>query len=695
MIEKIVKSIIATAFLFLILFRCSIQKPEAPQFQVPVNLVLIDTTYSIEELSSESDNLSINESSVLEIGYRGEIDTIKVEDELSLDSQYFHSQYEIGDLELIINKSYRDSSLNFTNLLPGIDQYHNTSQVIAPFSFSYIQSDSIRLEDVRYATISSGTAVVTIENYLPVPINPPLIAEIYNKNQELIRRIEFTETIPANNGKVAKTVDLANTRFSSPLYLFLSGQSSGSGGNYVNINIQEDYVVIDIFVETITASEVTAQMDPVLITSNKEINLTDKINIQEAEIFSGNLDLHLKNDIPLGVNGTITFEDIFDQTGASLKLDVSLGVANPSSEWKKTIQLNGYIIKPLLVAGGQLQTTKVNVKIQTEDTGSEVVKVKSNDSIVMEVSLTDIKFLYVTGMLERTELAIPPYSTEVDLPEGVDNLQFNKARLNLDIYNRINFPVEVDVNLKGISKSNQVVNLSIQEILPPRGFNAEAILKIQLNESNSNILPFINNLPTKIEITGNSVVGGDNNIFTIHRDDYVRAIYDISAPLQMIFEDKIIKLDTTELSILPENYEDDVDGNSVEASIMDHLVSATMKVAVANHLPLGMKIQLVISEDLATLFSNPDLLIGPIEIPAGVTDGNGDVIAENTKSNDISLSDADLNIFKNNTATPKTIYIGTEIYLDGSDGKLVSVYNSDYLMLNATINLTVDVNTDE
>ena len=285
--------------------------------------MLTDTTYTIEELSANSDNLSINDADVLEFHYAGSMDTVKVNDHLKINPQNYFSKIELGELEIQINRSYRDSSLNFMYLLPGIEYYHGTSQIVDPFSFSYIETDPVELTDIEYAKISSGTAVVTVENYLPVPLGPPVTAEIFDGAFNLIQQVNFSESIPANGGTAQQVVDLSGTTVSSPLYIKLSGQSPGSSGNSVFIDMN-DYVVIDIFMETLQASEARAKIEPIILSSDKQVELTNEMSITEAQIHSGSVELKLQNYAPIGASGTIIFEDIFDATGSTLKIDLSL-----------------------------------------------------------------------------------------------------------------------------------------------------------------------------------------------------------------------------------------------------------------------------------------------------------------------------------------------------------------------------------
>ena len=683
---------------FIILsYNCSIDAPKAPRYDVSLQLVLIDTTYTIEELSDESDNLSLNDDNMLEFNLNGTIDTVKVQDQLNIDSQNYYSKMEMGEFEIKLNKAYRDSSLEFVQLLPGIENFQGSLTAIEPFELPTVSSNSIILGKLEYAKIKSGTAVITIENHLPVPLGPPLTVRIYDKVNGFINEVEFSEIIPADTGKALKTIDLSNTTINNPIYFEIWGQSGGSGVEQVLVDTTA-YVVLEIFVESITVSEADAQMGSYDISDSIEVDLTNEMSITEAKFISGMLTIQLKNYLPLGAGGAIVFEDIYKDDGTNLKLNVSLSSnQDTNNELHEEINLSGYIIKPEAVDVGQMQKMKVRIAAKTDSTGSRTVELKTNDYLTMDISLENIMFEYVTGIFDRTELELKPGTTNVNLPDGFENIQLSKAKLKLDIFNRINFPIEVALQLKGNSNSGNEVTLSIYDTLTARGNNKEAHSEILLDETNSEIVGFMNNLPNSVEVAGKAYIGDGINPITIYRDDYIRAQYDITTPMQMIIEEKVINIDTTEIFIVPENYngDEEIEGNTIDASVADQLISGLIIVTVTNHLSLGMKINLLISDELSTLYSNPKVEIGPIEIPAGELNSIGDVITEKTKENEVELTSEDFDIFKNDTAELKTVYIGTKIHLLGSDGKTVSIYKNDYLKLTASTLLKINIDFDD
>ncbi|MBD3291137.1 hypothetical protein GF337_20185 [candidate division KSB1 bacterium] len=665
---------------------CQISSPEAPGFRIPLKLVLIDSTYTLRDLSKETDQLIIPENGKPEFVIEGAADTFRVQDQLSVDGESYNRRVEMEDY-LTINTTMRDSSLRFWDMIPGIEQFSGTYQPIPSFSLHRMRTNSFTVGKINYIVISSGTAEIKVENHLPLTIdsiNVRMIDEVFGYIDEL----QFDAPITPGSSRMAQ-IDLAGKSVSSELYLEISAVSPGSGGETVYIS-EKHYIDASMNVRDLKFSEAEAYVESVKYEEDVEIILANNMHIEEARFLSGKAYFNLANHTGMEANISMLFPDIFRENGKPLQLDYTLTI---KQKLNTSIDLKNLFFKPPVDYSVSGQKLRVHFLVSTFDYGKEIIHLTDQDWAEVAIDLEDIKFASIAGILNREEINI---NSNISFPELADNfseIRLKNARLDLQFHNRINFPIETDFALTGIAKSGSRVSLMVQHRIPPGKPDREMKSMVSLSEANSNILNFLSNLPQRIEVSGKAYLGDGVTNGSIEHNDFVNINHELTIPLQVSFAENVINLDTTEIIIEPENYGGDVesDGDVLDAKIMDRFYSGEMEFMVQNHFPVGVDVEMLISRNPGQLFSNPQLKIGPVIMPAGKTDNNGQVIEAAEKINQINLSAEDLDIFKNSSNVLKRLYLCTRIHLHGTNGKMVSVNANDYLAISAVSEFRVEV----
>lgn len=664
-------------FLGLYFTTCQISTPEAPVFQVPLKLVLIDTTYTLTDLSEDTKHIVVNGNNTPEFIVIGDPDTFSVKDQLAADTESFYKQIEMEDY-LTINTTMRDSSIRFWDMIPGIDQFEGTYQSIPPFSINQMRTNSFTVGKINYIKISSGVAEIKIENYLPISIdsiNVRLIDEVYG----FIEELHFDRPLTPGSCGTA-SIDLAGMSVSSQLFLEISALSPGSGNDKVHISNTSN-IVASMIVRDLQLIEAEAYVSSVNYEDDVELTIIDDMHISEARFFSGIANMVLTNHTGMEANISMQFPDIFRADGNPLTLDFVLTI---KQKLQTSINLKDFIFKPPVDETMSGQKLRVHFWVTTFDYGKEIVRLTRQDWAEVDISLEDMKFAFLSGILNRKEMTIDSEISFTALSDNFDEIQFSKARLDLNFYNQINFPIYTEFEMISISKTGNRVTLPVQQRIEPGTSANHTKTTVTLTQYNSDILNFLSNLPQKIDLQGNAFIGDGTTVGSVDYRDLVQVDYELTTPLQAVFSENIISLDTTEIIIEPEDYDGEIetDAEVLDGGLMKRILSGEMEFTVHNHFPVGVDVEIRIGDNLNQFIQNPRLKIGPVEMPAGKIDNNGQVNEASTKVNQVKLSADDVTIFKNDTDHLKKVFIYTQLRLHGTDGKMVSVSADDFVTIS-------------
>jgi hypothetical protein len=95
---------------------------------------------------------------------------------------------------------------------------------------------------------------------------------------------------------------------------------------------------------------------------------------------------------------------------------------------------------------------------------------------------------------------------------------------------------------------------------------------------------------------------------------------------------------------------------------------------------MGASVEILFGPDSTTLYTDPQLTIGPLTVGAGIV-GAGSTVTDTTVSeNIIALDSLDIKILENDT-----LYIGQLITLEDTDGQPIKIIGTDYIRSYATI----------
>jgi len=261
-------------------------------------------------------------------------------------------------------------------------------------------------------------------------------------------------------------------------------------------------------------------------------------------------------------------------------------------------------------------------------------------------------------------IEMPTMTEQIDLPRGMEDIRLTDAVAILTVYSEVDIPTEVDIYMEGNAGQYLNIMASLNGGSPQNPGHTEIII--------SDLTGLTDPLPEEIVVSGVAQAGDGVSSGTIYSDSKVWGEVEISSPLKFALGFTEIDGDVNSTEI----EQDDID------EISDRLNEGTIYATVTNHLPFGCDVELFFAGDSASLYTNPQLTIGPITINGGSVDALGFVSEATISEVTINLSETDLDIIEN-----PILYVGERITLPGTDGQVVTIINTNYLNIEAIIEL--------
>jgi len=656
-----------------LLVGCSVKKPESPTWDINVILPLINKTYKMPKIAGDEDYLSII-GDILFFSLRDTLSGFTVDDNLTIDPTAKGYQKELGPVR--ISGAQADTvNIKLTEVNPSLGQFQDSSVSIGPFTFPPLEKKT-RFITFDYVTVDSGYLSIKLINHLPFPLEDMVISIDDSISGTRVGELSFAGIIGPEE-EVIDSLDLTDKTIHPIQILQISGRTPGTNGGSVYIDTLTQMIDLVASTSTLKVSEALAQIPSQTITKNDSIEVESDNLIQEAVIKEGNIHFYLYNELNLSGQATLTLLD-FSREGSPFSYSQHIP---PKGSISDDIPLDGYTFAP--PSSTSPQFIRFRVEVKTEDTGDNKVYVSSSQEINGDVESNQIVLSRFAGVLEPTRIRTEPEELLIDLPQGLKAISLSSVRMDLVVNNGIGFPLQLDsLSLQGYDEEGS----SLEELTIPTGqryIPPQAEKTIQFTRENSNILPFVNSLPRKIETGGSISVGDSIYRGNAESSDSILISYHIFSPLELILQPQTIEGGTTRVEI----------GKDTRDFVKDHLQSGAIISEVINHLPLGASVTYYFDPDSTNLESGAALIIptppDSLELKPGHTDGSG-VVDRAVKSRlSIHLSHQDLQVFQDSL-----LFLRTKIEIPGTQGKPIKVLPGDYLRITARLEVGAKVGKD-
>jgi hypothetical protein len=632
--------------IFLTLLQCSIKKPSSPSWNSTYNLPLLTRTYDTRTLIEKIDDpaLVIDSSGNPGIYIQEDFDTVRVRENLELSPLAETFKDTLGQIP------FTSSDTQTTEIIL-TDIYSGGAGSVPPFSFT-IEVNFPELEDLAQVRIKSGIARLIVENHLGIDLDSFSVVLVDSVSQDTVGILDFESGIPLDNS-VTRDLDLAEKSFSSKL----SGDNQGHTPGGTILSLADKYLRYSVcFPDTVYLRSAVAKIPAIELSKKQEIELPTLNTIQSANIKNGNLYLSIYNGTSLPADLSILFPDL-NSSGVPLSLSRYIGAL---SNTEINVPLDGYDFQPAF------NNLRIEISGQTHSSEENLVSVNSSDSISFYAYSDTFRFSSLSGIIQPTPVEIEPMQLNLSLPQGLSSVSLTGATLDLRINNGVGFPGILDLNLNGEDGQYLYLNGEIQPGSPEN----PVITVLRENDPQT----FLSPVPEQVNLSGQAVCGDGITYGTVTENDFICGELVLSSPFEFI-------LDSTRIEIDP-------DSNSLDEDLRDGLSDkvnrAKIYLNIENHLPLGASVEIFFATDSAGLYTDPELLVGPISVQPAETDSTGLVTSPVTMEYVIELTKEQLEFFQNSP-----FYTGGEITFMGTGGQKVRLLSTDYIRINSRLELEI------
>lgn len=634
--------------LFLTLVQCTIKKPEAPTWDTSLVIPLANKTWLMSELIEklDQDNLLIDSSGNPIFLYETSLDTITIDASFTIPnvSQAMAESLGIINLGPIANTNFVLSLTDrFPSLPPG---------VFPDTSFGIVQTFP-PLGDFSTATIASGSAILTMNNDFGLTLDTIIIIitdDVYNRQ---IASYSIPGGLTDGSSSV-DTIDLSGQTISNQL----STQIHCHALEQLSFTLSGKSMATSFGIpDGLSVSSATAVIPEIIKSFSDVVEISSIHKLQTATLVSGDLLLNIVNSTNLSSTLTITMSDI---KNGSDPLVISQPV-NPTSSVQYVYSLTGYTLEP----ADQVMPQSLSIGVQAliDSSGPAMVTVNAGDNISVTASIRNIELGTVQGVIGATTATFDSIQQTIDVPTGFGEIQLPSTVLTIEVKNAVNIPGNFDVTITG----NQGQSKIISGVISP-GTQGSPVTTLIVD---SNLASFMNPIPETITITGSATFGDGVTSGSIAPNDFLVTSITLSSPLEMIIDSTTFDGEWVSTTI---------DQKDI-TKITDNLKLATIFMTVVNHLPLTVNAEIVMGGDSATLYSNPEVTLGPIIVESGTLNPDGTVSAAVISQSVLQLDSIEIHVLENDT-----LWIGEVITLSTTTGgTAVRLSATDSLSINAYI----------
>jgi len=687
-------------FLFSLLLcaGCSLKTPKAPSWQTQWNIPLVNRSYTVREMVEDEDRVMFDAEGRLGFHVEEEIAAAAIGENFVLDD--FEQTFEVALTDLTIpNMIVGYDHFSFLQLCSEATGKEGQSVVIHPAVFQRVAGVKHADERFRSAVIETGRGRLRLYSRLPVALeNVALQLRDGVSGDILLSAPRVARIDPYDSALVA--LDLNCKRIPENNQWLISGAVVGSAGAAVPIRPDQSLEALTQ-IDEMRVSFLHAKLPSLTLQEQESIELLPGMTLQVEEMAfqRGKVAVTLDNHTPISAEIlSWKIQEIKNGSGDPLQFVVPL---TSHSRSVSRIDLRQFVARLDLPANGAAQFLHLDFDGVTRDSGDQLYVLDQQSKLTARVAFSDLAIDHLSGRLQEQEVVLDTVFRSLSLPERLDDLdhvRFGDARLALDIFNTIQLPLRFEGTLRAWNEQGRSVSFTINEQIQAGG-SGEVRTRLPLfTAQNSPIVQFMDIRPTHLAIAGRAWVGDGMTYGRISASDYLRAQVVLDVPARVSWTAKEVRLDTTQIQIKPAAEEGDLYDQGeivrISADATDRLQSAVIQLRIENHLPLGGVLHLRLADALARLYDRPNVLLGPIQLPAAAMDAAGRASAARHIETSLELNKEDLALFKNAGMDLKPVFIATELSLDGSNGEERQIFSEDYIKVQALLTLEVLVSEE-
>lgn len=628
---------------------CTIRKPEAPQWDTQFVVPMVSHTYAMPELIRKMNQPGVGfdiDSNVV-FSISRPIDTIFLSsDNLTTASLSYSVSKALGKIALtppsLAAVVVPESQLAG---LPGV--YPIT---IGPDSFT-VPASLPAISTFDSAVVDTGKIWIVLTNSLGLNLDTVKVVVTDVVSSSIVSNSAVPGGIP-DGGTDSVLVDLGgrtiSNTFSVSAYCHTAGGTVADGTG-------KQFVVTPRFVGDMVVSSARAELPAISRSVQSSLDLQESDMVTDAAITGGNLTLTISNNTPVRATLTISIPDL-KLNGSAFTLDTTI---NGSASAIINVPLAGYHLHPADVT--LPQSLPISVQADVPSTSPNKVTVDENQNFHLDATISALTFGSVSGTFAGITDTISPIIRTLDVPKGFDSAQLVSAVLTLQIENSIGLAGTLNVNLQGSNSKN----MNLSGPIAARSLATAATTELV----EPNVADFLSPIPSQVTLTGTASFGAGQS-GTIRNGDYITGNIRIDAPIELVLNQTSLETDVSSDSVSQK----DID------KITNHVKRARFVYNITNHLPVGASVNIVISSDSASLYTNPELRFDSISVNAAPVLNSivSDTLSTGVQS--IEVDSAQVQILRH-----PVLYVGNELILHGSNGQTIKLTKNDYVSVQGRI----------
>jgi len=642
----------------------------APVWDIEVTIPFSGKVYRLGELTNDQSEFDENgwaifedsTSSELRFEYKDVIEPQTIAERLRVDrSSRGNYTNEIG-LISIEEPPLENSSIIIEQLSDDFET-GGVYPLIPAFDFSGVE-DSLTFEVFKWVNIQEGTLTMTVTNTFPFDIVnlqiflSSIVERGGQRERDAVGNVSFNQPIQTGDTE-SRDIDLGGQQIYNEILVQIRGEVPFTQGP---VTIAEgNNLRIDIGISETLVTAAKAEVDRQEFNAPHSIPSDEDITVVSAEIKSGMAHLQLTNTTGFRIFVDMIFDNIILADGSS---DSMHFVIDPNSTTSQDILLTGKAFNMPL----NDQQFRVRNYVATENTRitynnpeDQAVEINSSQGVEIEYWTDEMFFSSLEGALVKEEFDLGTQDIDVEIPEGLDNINFERADVKVDLVNDIGISVLLDLRIIS-SNDNQTEILDTTFVFTP----GDRTLEIH------GIDRLIEIIPDRIQSTGSVKVG---------------TFYFPDAGLMMVHEDQGFSGDVllkSDLKFSLEGTNMTTDPISLEEEFDYPLENVSLRVVVENSVPLSGDVKLLMGNDLDAM----DTILTAGLPQAEILNHR---VKEAARSELVfDLTPAQLDIMKT-----LPLYTQQVLVLNSSQGEFVHLYAEDSVSVQASASVRYFINPNE
>jgi hypothetical protein len=633
----------------LTLSQCTVKKPEAPTWETQLTVPLINRTYPMEELIRRADQDGITMvGDTIQYAITYDLDTFRLDqDNLTTSDLTYGFSAQLGTIDLdaptVAPMSAAASSITgLATFVPGN----------VPATAFTLSNDVPTITSFGSVSVHDGHLYAVVTNSLGIVLDTVRVI-LYDVARSYPIDTGFI-TGGLNDGETdSALISLDGKTISNDLRVDIRCHTPG--GSVLSASGKELATAVH-FSDPFSADQAMAQVPALSRTDSQVVSVAESDVIDQAVISEGTLTITIANGTSLPAEVDVTIPEL-NQAGIPLSLTRTVPADGSTPI---TVDLAGYRLEPN--GSTAPQTIAVVASLSSDGSGANQVPVDQSDAIAVDASLSGLTFSSVTGTFANTSSTFDPVIEDIDIPQGFEGIHLSHVVLNLEITNGVSLPGQISVQLNG----NNGRTLTLDDAVSPATLSTATTTVLV----DTTAATFLDPIPSQISASGEAQFGDGVTPGTIRAGDFVTGRVQLIAPMEMIIDETPIETDISSETIDQDNID----------QITDHVLEAAFIYNVISRLPLGATMNIYLSGDSATLYSNPQLVIDGILVPAAPTVGGVASDTVSTGFQSVVLDSTDIQILKN-----PVLFVGQELVLNGSNGQVIRLTPNDAITFTGRI----------